>query len=120
MMKVDCPRSGWDGVGLTRQESFPPDSLPNAPPLYLSPPTLCHPPSPTPQLPPPLGMPMNFKGFAEKPWKFPRPDNLTIASSSLILQFYKVFKKNSAKEEKKYIFCSTSCLPRECRKSDFY
>ena len=111
MMKVDCPRSGWDGVGLTRLESLPPDSLPNAPPLYPSPPQSMPPSSPTPQLPPHLGMPMNFEGFAEKPWKFLRPDNLTIASSSLILQFYKVFKKHSTEEEKNISFAPLCACP---------
>ena len=67
MMTVDYPGSGWDGVGLTRLESLPPDSLPNAPPDSTHTP----PPSPTPQLPPPLGTPMNVEGFTENPWKFP-------------------------------------------------
>ena len=47
---------------------------------------------------------MNFEGFAENPWKFARLDNLTIASNSLILQFYKVSKKNSTEKEENMSF----------------
>lgn len=39
------------------------------------------------------------------------PDNLTISSSSLILQFYKVFKKNSTEEEKKISFAPLRVCP---------
>lgn len=81
------------------------------PPLYP-----CAYPQTHPQLPPPLGTPMNVEEVLLRT-QIP-PDNLTIASSSLILQFYKVFKKTLLKKRKRYLLLRP-CLPRECRKSDF-
>lgn len=105
MMTVDYPGSGWDGVGLTRLESLPPDSLPNAPPTL----PICHPQAPPPSCLHPLEHPWTLRVLLRTPGN--SPDNLTIASSSLILQFYKVFKKNSTEEEKKISFAPLRVCP---------
>lgn len=67
------------------------------------------PPNPPPSCLHPLEHPWTLRVLLRTPGN--SPDNLTIASSSLILQFYKVFKKNSTEEEKKISFAPLRVCP---------